>query len=231
MKKIQYDMMQENGIARITMDDNKANAMDDVFFKELQQVLDQAEKDQPKIVLIKGRPGYFSGGLHLKYMMTLSQDELVQFVTQFARAMLRIYTLPVPTVAMVTGHAIAGGAMLAFACEQRFIVRGSYTVQMNETLLGISLPSWMLLIAGEAIPLQWQSEVLLHARSYTPEEIVEKEIFNGFLEGGERMMETLLPSIEPLLAINPKAYAATKNRMRPPEAIDRVLAVLKDEIG
>jgi enoyl-CoA hydratase len=230
MGKFHYEIGKD-GIALITMDDGKANAMDDAFFREMQQSLDQADKDQPKIVAIKGRPGYFSGGLNLKYIMTLSQNELGDFVFMFARTLLRVYALPIPTVALSTGHAIAGGAMLTFACDLRFIAQGSYKIQMNESLIGISLPTWMLIIANSAIPPQWRTEALLHAHAYDPEEAVKKNIFNGFLEDGDDVLTALKSSIEPLLNLNVTSYAATKKRMRKPEEIDSVLGLLRHEIG
>lgn len=226
MKKINCEI--ENGIAQITMDDGKANAMDPVFFVEMGQALDQAEKDGTKLVVFTGRPGFFSGGLDLKYLKTLSPDEFPDFARTFAHVMLRIFALPIPTIAACSGHAIAGGAMLSFACDRRYIAEGPYKIQMNETLIGIPLPNWMLLIAGSAIPSQWLTEALLHARVYGPAEAVERNIFTALIKENDNILDTVTSLSEDLLALNLQAYATTKERMRK-KKIERVVELLKED--
>ena len=172
MEKVTYIL--EDGIAQITMDDGKANSMNWIFFEEMGKSMDQAENDGAKVLVITGRPGFFSGGLDLKLLPTLSASEMGDFATTFARTMLRVFSFPVPTIAASTGHAVAGGAMLTFACDRRFAIDGPYRIQMNETSIGITLPSWMFLIARSAIPSQWRNEALLHARVYNPKEALER---------------------------------------------------------
>ena len=136
MAKITYGI--EEGIATITMDDGKANAMNWAFFEEMNKSMDQAENDGAKALVITGRTGFFSGGLDLKLMPTLSANELADFLTILARTLLRVFLLPIPTIAASTGHAVAGGAMLSFACDRRFALDGPYRIQMNKTLIGIA---------------------------------------------------------------------------------------------
>ena len=87
MEKAIYSI--EDGIAQITMDDGKANAMNWGFFEEMQKSMDQAENDGAKALVITARPGIFSGGLDLKLLPTLSPSEMGDFTTTFARTMLR----------------------------------------------------------------------------------------------------------------------------------------------
>ena len=47
----------EDGIAQITTDDGKANAMNWGFFEEMGKSMDQAENDGTKALVITGRPG------------------------------------------------------------------------------------------------------------------------------------------------------------------------------
>ena len=108
---ISYDL--RDSIAQITLDDGKVNAMALPFFEGLGAAFDRAEKDGARALVIAGRPGFFSAGLNLKLLPTLPPDELRKSMLTFPRIMLRAYTLPIPTVAAVTGHAVAGGALLA----------------------------------------------------------------------------------------------------------------------
>src|SRR5438309_1068196 len=100
----------DGNVARITLDDGKVNAMSLPFFEALGAALDRAEREKPGAVVITGRAGYFSAGLDLKLMPTLAPDELQRMLLSFGRTMLRVFTFPIPTVAALSGHAIAGGA-------------------------------------------------------------------------------------------------------------------------
>jgi enoyl-CoA hydratase len=227
MEKIRYELA--GGIAQITLDDGKANAMSGPFFAELESLLDRAQADGARVVLFAGRQGMFSGGLDVKLLPTLSPDGLRELSAKFARTMLRIYQLRIPTIAACTGHAIAGGAVLAFACDRRFAVAGPFRIQMNEVAIGIALPSWMLLIGASAIPLRWQTSVLLHARPMTPAEAFERGVVDGLVEAGGDVVAHARSSAEDLLLLNGDAYAASKRRLRGP-GVTRVLELLDEEL-
>ncbi len=228
MEKVTYSL--KEGIAQITMDDGKANAMNWIFFEEMGKSMDQAENDGAKVLVITGRPGFFSGGLDLKLLPTLSAGEMRDFATTLARTLLRVFSFPVPTIAASTGHAVAGGAMLIFACDRRFAVDGPYRIQMNETLIGIPLPSWMFLIARSAIPSRWLNEALLHARAYHPQEALERGILDGVAKDAHRLAAQVEAATAELSSLNLPAYAASKKNWRQAE-IEHVLDLLKKDLS
>ena len=163
-----------DGIAEITLDDGKVNAMHRAFFDGLNAALDRAAGDGSRALVLTGRPGYLSAGLNIKLLPTLPPDELRPTLVGFGQTLLRLWTYELPTVAAASGHAVAGGALLAFACDRRFLTDGPFRVQMNETAIGLPLPTWALAICQAAIPPRWHTEALLHARAYTPAEALER---------------------------------------------------------
>jgi enoyl-CoA hydratase len=228
MEKVSYSL--QDGIAHITMDDGKANSMNWIFFEEMGKCMDQAENDGAKVLVITGRPGFFSGGLDLKLLPTLSATEMGDFAITFARTMLRVFSFPVPTIAASTGHAVAGGAMLTFACDRRFAIDGPYRIQMNETLIGIPLPNWMFLIAQSAIPDRWRNEALLHARAYNPKEALERGILDAVAKDADSLAAQVKAATAELLSLNLRAYAASKRNWRQAE-IEHVLNLLKKDLS
>jgi len=204
----------EENIARITFDDGKANAMYLPWFEALNRALDQAEKDKPGAVVIAGRTGMFSAGLNLKVLPTLSADDLHTTLTVFGRTMLRVFTFPIPTVAAITGHAVAGGAMLAFACDQRHMAEGPFRLHLNETAIGLILPTWAITIAQASVPHRWHNEAILHARVYTPEEALEKGLIDGLSRPAERLSDDARAAAASLGALDQNAYGQSKARMR-----------------
>lgn len=202
-----------DNVAVVRIDDGKVNAMAMPFFDGLNAALDRAEREQPGAVVITGRPGYFSAGLNLKVLPTLGPDEMRITLTTFARTLLRVFTFPLPTVAAVTGHAIAGGAMLMFACDLRYVATGAFKLHLNEVAIGLNLPTWAIVISEKAIPPRWHTEALLHARPYSPDEALERGMIDGVAQPGE-LLEVVLEAATPLAALDQKGYATSKARQR-----------------
>jgi len=218
----------DGNVARITLDDGKVNAMSLPFFDALGAALDRAECDKPGAVVITGRPGYFSAGLDLKLMPTLAPDALRRMLLAFGRTMLRVFTFPIPTVAAVSGHAIAGGAMLAFACDLRWAADGPFRLHLNEVAIGLPLPTWAIVIAASAVPHRWHTEAILHARAYLPPDALERNLVNGVV-APDRLLDEASSAAARLGALHQAAYAASKTRLRA-MAVEWALARLEPEV-
>jgi enoyl-CoA hydratase len=210
------------------MDDGKANAMDAAFFAELNGAMDEAEASGRRGVIFAGRPGFFSGGLNVKTLPALDPARLKELHRSFAHTMARAALLPVPTAAACGGHAVAGGFILALACDLRIVEEGPFRIQMNEVLIGIALPSWVLAITQPVIPPRRHTQVLLHGRAYSPKEAVSAGFFDEMVEPGSDLVARAKELLAPLASLNSQAYALSKRRMRGP-AIERALALLPQE--
>ena len=101
---------------------------------------------------------------------------------------------------------------------------------MNETLIGITVPDWMILISQFAVPAHIQTDVLLHGKLYNPETAVDNNIFNGFIDDKDDILESLKSITDELLPINNDAYKATKQSMRN-EKIFIVIDKLKNQLS
>jgi enoyl-CoA hydratase len=203
-------------IATITLDDGKVNALAPVFFEAFNAALDRAEAERPSAIVLAGRPGFFSAGLNLKLLPTLTPADFKATITTFGETMLRVFTFPIPCIAAVTGHAIAGGAFLAYACDERYLAEGPYKLHVNEVAIAMPLPSFALAIAQTAIPPRWQTEAILQARAYAPEEALVRDLVHGVVPPTESVVEHARRAAERLvgLGLDLPAYAAAKQRMR-----------------
>lgn len=219
----------EENVARITLDDGKVNAMSPAFFAALGAALDRAERERPGAVVFTGRPGFFSAGLDLKLLPTLPPEELRATLLTFGRTMLRIFLFPIPTVAAVSGHAIAGGAMLAFACDLRWVAEGPFRIHLNEVAIGLPLPSWAIALAHAAVPPRHQTDALLHARAYSPAEALARGIVHAVVPA-DRLLAEATAAAAPLCVLDQAAYATSKARHRAMEA-KWVGDLLETEVG
>lgn len=204
----------DGDVARLTLDDGKVNAMSQAFFDALNAALDRAERERPAALVITGRAGVFSAGLDLKLLPTLSPDALQATLRAFGHTMLRVFACPLPTIAAVSGHAIAGGAFLMFACDRRLIADGAYKVHMNEVAIGLSVPSWAVAIASAAVPSRWHLEAMCFARAYTPDEALEKGMIDAVVRPAERLLDEANAAAQALAGLDRAGYALTKRRLR-----------------
>jgi enoyl-CoA hydratase len=225
MEKVHFRI--SNNIGRINFDDAKANAMNPIFFNELHSALDHMEKHRVKVLVLSGRENIFCAGLDLKYLATIDAQENSRFTQMFARTMLRLFTFPIPTVAVVSGHAIAGGCIMAMACDYRIVQNGDYRIQMNEIRNNMAVPKWMSMIAGHAIPSHRMTEFILHARAYSPEEAYKLEFIHELYEDADQLKAAVDAKVDDLRELDSKCYAITKKWDRNTLS-EAVLSHLKD---
>jgi methylglutaconyl-CoA hydratase len=100
---------------------NKHNAFDDVLLADLQLILDQAQDNpQIRVILLKANGRHFSAGADIAWMermATLSEEENLNDAKILARVMYSLHHCQKPTLAMVHGAAMGGGAGLVAACD------------------------------------------------------------------------------------------------------------------
>ncbi|MBL4583805.1 MAG: enoyl-CoA hydratase/isomerase family protein [Pseudomonadales bacterium] len=225
MEKVHFRI--NNNIGRISFDDAKANAMNPRFFKELHSALDHMEKHRVEVLVLSGRDNIFCAGLDLKHLATIDSQENARFTQMFARTMLRLFTFPIPTIAAVSGHAIAGGCILALPCDYRIVQSGEYRIQMNEIRNNMSVPNWMSLICAHSIPSHRLTEFVLHARAYTPDEAFRLEFMQECCEDAAQLKAAVETKVDDLRELDGKSYAITKKWTRNALA-ERALSHLKD---
>jgi len=215
-QKIHYRL--EHKVAVLRMDDGKANSIEGTFLRELQAGLDRAAQEAQAVV-IEGRAGFFSAGLDLKVLPTLAPAELQHFLGDFVRSMFRVWLHPAPVVAAVTGHMMAGGAILALCCDRRWGAEGSYRVGMNEVAIGIPMPLFAWELAAQALTPSARNEALLFGEVYDPVRAVSVGFLDRLLPA-DQVSTAALAEAQRLAALPAGALAQTKRNIRGPQAAE-----------
>ena len=200
-------------VAQIRLDDGKVNAMGPAFFDELNVLLDRAERERPGALVIAGRDGFYSAGLNIKLLPTLTPDEVTRTLQSFGHTLLRVWAFPLPTVAAMTGHAVAGGLFLGFACDRRIQARGAFRLHANEHQIGLPLPSWAQVITESVVSGITFVELMLHARPFTPDEALAHRMVDEVVDAG-LVIARAREVAAPLAGLSQPAYAISKARLR-----------------
>jgi enoyl-CoA hydratase len=145
----------------------------------LARAFEEAARNGARGVVLTGYDRFFSAGLDLVSLYDLGRGELDGFVAEFDRVMLQVFAFPRPVVAAVNGHAVAGGCVLAFACDARLMAATEARIGLNEIRLGLPFPAAALEIARQAVPAESLDGALYGGQLYTPEEALSR----GFVDG------------------------------------------------
>jgi enoyl-CoA hydratase len=139
-------------VAVLALDRPPANALDLGLLRSLIGAVEEIAGDPPAALVIAGREGFFSAGVDLKAIPGYGQDERRAMVAAINSMALGIYGLPCPVVGAITGHAIAGGLILAVCTDVRVAsTAGSYG--LTEVKVGVPYPQAAIgLIRAELPP-------------------------------------------------------------------------------
>jgi Delta3-Delta2-enoyl-CoA isomerase len=130
----------EGDLAVVVLNRPKVNAINETVAEELLACLRQLARDErAKAIILTGTGSFFSFGLDIPEFVGYSKDSFIRFVTKFAELYTYLFLHPKPVIAALNGHTIAGGCMLATACDVRIMVASKAKMSLNEINFGSSL--------------------------------------------------------------------------------------------
>lgn len=135
----------EHGALReLRLDRPPVNALSGELIVALRKAIQAAPGDGARAVILSGAPGRFSGGLDVPLLLGLDRAAMASLWREFYALLGAIAASPIPIVAAITGHAPAGGTVLALFCDWRIMAEGDYKIGLNEVQVGIPLPPVIL---------------------------------------------------------------------------------------
>jgi enoyl-CoA hydratase len=213
---------QHDGVLTLRLAHGKASALDAELLNALLRELDGAGEDVRALVLT-GTGSIFSAGVDL-FRLTRDGPEYVRhFLPLLGRFLRALFAFPRPVVAAVNGHAIAGGCVIALACDVRLMAEGAGRIGLPELLVGVPFPTVPLEIVRFAVPQEKLQSLIYTGRTLLPPDAL----------GAGLVDEVVTPDALParaeevarqLALAPPAAYRLTKQALRAGalERIDRL---------
>lgn len=215
-------------VAVLRLDDGKANAFNPAMLASFSASLDAAERSDAQALVIVGRPGFYSGGLDLKALPTLSSAEKARVLRLYGEILLRIFTFRTPTVTALTGHAIAGGALMALATDVRVAVDNAARFGITEVAIGLPVPTFGLLAARAAMAPHVLTEMVLQARAIMLRDAPSRGIVRS-LHAEEEVVSAAIALGGELAKLPGAAHQYTKRALWAAD-IERIVAGMDSEI-
>ena len=176
-------------VAIVKLNRGVTNVLDMELVNELGQLLEKIEHDSNVSALVLGSSNdkFLSIGFDIPRLFELPREGFQTFFSEFNRVCLSLYTLPKPTIAAITGHAVAGGCILALCCDYRFIAEGRKLMGLNEIKLGVPVPYLVDCVLRYTVGTRYAREIMDTREFYGPADSLRMGLVDAVLPGGEVM--------------------------------------------
>ncbi len=199
----------DDGIATITIDDGKVNALSESTLGEIAAQFDRAESEEAQVVILTGREQTLSAGFDLRTEpegwppMLVAGAELAEQLLSFPR----------PVVIACNGNALAMAGFLLLSADVRIGVAGEHKIGLNEVRINLTVPWFGIEIARHRLSAPYFDRCLSTGAILDPEEarlagFLDRVVEADVLEDVAREVATDLKDVKS------EAHRATKLRIR-----------------
>lgn len=222
---VRYELA--NTVATITMDDGKANALSPTLLDLLDAALDRATSEAAAVVLT-GRADKFCAGFDLRIMMS-GPDHAVNLLRRGSAVFMKLFELPMPLVMAVSGHALAGGALVVLTGDSRFAADGAFKIGLNEVAIGLPVPTLAMELARARLAPTELTRATLLAQIYTPSEARSAGWVDAVVAPSD-LLATATAEAARLGGLSKPAFIGTKQRLRG-ATIDLIRSTLETDLA
>ena len=203
---------ERDGVTVLTADRPPVNAMNLEFLGDVVAAVDQVAADPPGAIVLAGREGCFSAGADLNAVPGYGPAEQRGMVEGINRMALGVYGLPCPVIAAITGHAIAGGFVLAVCADHRVASReGRYG--LTEIKVGVPYPQAAIGVVAAELTAQAARQLVFGNRLVDAETCLRLGAFDEVVEP-EQVLDRAVEVAAELGQLPGDVYARTKEGLR-----------------
>ncbi len=212
-------------VAVLRMEHGKANAVDTELFADVLREFDAVESSDASALVLTGTGSMFSAGVDLFRVLEGGAPYLAEFLPALSATIRRLFTFPRPIVAAINGHAIAGGCILAAACDRRIMNREQGRIGVTELLVGVPFPAYALEALRFLLPARHLQDLVYTGRTVGAAEALEIGLVDATAAPGE-LLEEACRAAARMGALSAEAFTISKRQIRQPalERMERLAA-------
>ena len=163
----------------ITLSRGKVNAINEELVSEFSGILEKLEVDiECKSIIITGSGSFFSFGFDIPELLNYPRGEFLEYLSKFNNLVKQIFMYPKPVVSSINGHCIAGGCVLAMACDFRIMNDQQAKISINEINFGSTLFSSAVEILKYSTGERNAERIILSGEMYNAENALK----NGMVD-------------------------------------------------
>jgi enoyl-CoA hydratase len=204
-----------DGIRTLRLAHGKVSAMDIELGEAFIREMEDANIPSVKAVILTGSGSSFSAGVDLFRVLKDGPEYGRRFLPVLDGLLRAALTLPKPMVAAINGHAIAGGCILAAACDHRIMTEGNGRIGIPELAVGVPFPALPLQIMAARVADGPLRDLVFTGRTVTIDEAKTMGLIDEKCPSG-MLMDRALDVAQRMAAIPSGAFALTKEAFSAP---------------
>ncbi|HEX3785549.1 MAG TPA: enoyl-CoA hydratase/isomerase family protein [Pseudonocardiaceae bacterium] len=204
------DIGERSGVAIVRLCHGKVNAMDTELLAAIASAMRDIDLGVP--IVLTGTDPTFSAGADLHRIIDGGPSYVEDFLSALSEAVLAVFDRPAPVVAAVNGHAIAGGCVLAAACDLRMMSGGR--IGLSELSVGVPFPAAALEIMRHRVGPSL-GNLVLTAALLDPAQALAVGLVDRSVRPGE-LLEGAIAQARRMGGISAEVFAFTKRALHAP---------------
>ena len=206
------------GLVTVRLERGKVNALNGEVVDELATCLSSLGSD-PAVrgVVLTGTGKFFSFGFDIPEFLGMPRDEFAAYLRKFTALYRDLFLHPRPVVAALNGHTVAGGCMLATACDVRVMVKENAKIGLNEIGFGSSVFAGSLELLRFWVGDRRAQEIVYGGALYTAEQALDRGLVDAGVPDGA-LLDEARTRLEELASRSPQAFLSVKRLLRAPIA-------------
>jgi enoyl-CoA hydratase len=196
----------------LTLSSGRVNALDVELLEELTGALRELQRSGAAALVVTGAGRVFSAGVDLNRVVEGGAGYTDRLIPALSEAFEALFCYPAPTVAAINGAAIAGGCVLACACDRR-LISAEAQIGASEVRVGVPFPVAALEVMRYACGDRAEG-ALLGGRVYRGAEAIANGLAHRIV--AEELVDAAVAEASDLGDIPVDAYRHTKAQLRAP---------------
>ena len=215
--------------ATVTLSRGKVNALNEPMVEELTKSFEALAIDnEVRSIIFTGSGKFFSFGFDVPEFLNYSKSDFIIYLEKFTNFYTYLFLFPKPIVAALNGHTIAGGCMLATACDFRLMVTGKAKISLNEITFGAPVLAGSVEMLKYCVGSRNAQSILYSGAMYSAEEAIQLGLVDQ-VSSEDALTEDARKVAQELAQKDSSAFRCTKHLLRKP-AVEEMIKREKDAI-
>ncbi len=216
-------------IATVTLSRGKVNALNEPMVEEITKSFENLATDNKvKSIIFTGSGKFFSFGFDVPEFLSYAKRDFVRYLEKFTNLYTYVFNFPKPVVAALNGHTIAGGCMLATACDLRLMVTGKAKISLNEITFGAPVFVGSLEMLRYCVGSRNAQSIVYSGAMYSAEEAFQLGLVDQ-VSSEDALAEDARKVAQELAEKDSAAFTSIKHLLRQPVA-EQMIKREKDSI-
>ncbi len=205
--------LEHGAVRELRLNRPPVNALSPELIAALLEAIRTAPRDGRRALLLSGLPGMFSAGLDVPLLLKLDRPAMDALWREFYALLGALACSPIPIAAAITGHAPAGGTVLALFCDHRIVAEGVWRMGLSEVQVGLPLPPVILAALRRLVGPRHAERLAVGGLLITPAEAAACGLVDE-LAPADQVVDRGLKWCEGLLALPRTAMEITRRQAR-----------------